>query len=107
MSIYKECEVCKTKINKLQNASNVFLLGFGKELVCKKCKAKYKANSLFIFLYSIFNGILILFILWNYFMDLLEFFHLNTNLKIIFSIVFYLFYKIILVYFIYLNKIKD
>lgn len=24
MSIYKECEVCKTKINKLQNASNVF-----------------------------------------------------------------------------------
>ncbi|EAI2059164.1 hypothetical protein EJ762_06625, partial [Campylobacter jejuni] len=60
-----------------------------------------------IFLYSIFNDILILFILWNYFMDLLEFFHLNTNLKIIFSIVFYLFYKIILVYFIYLNKIKD
>lgn len=49
MSIYKECEVCKTKINKLQNASNAFLLGFGKELVCKKCKAKYKANSLFIF----------------------------------------------------------
>lgn len=103
MSFYKECEVCKTKINKLQNVSNIFLLGFGKELICKKCTTKYKTNSLFIFLYSIFNDILILFILWHYFMNLLEIFHLSTSLKIIFSIIFYLFYKIVLVYFIYLT----
>ncbi|ARE80285.1 hypothetical protein CHELV3228_0669 [Campylobacter helveticus] len=49
MSLYKKCEVCGAKINKLQNISNIFLLGFGKELLCKNCKAKYRANSLFIF----------------------------------------------------------
>lgn len=107
MSFYKECEVCKTKINKLQNISNIFLLGFGKELVCKRCKTKYKTNSLFIFLYSVFNDMVVLFVLWHYFMSLLEIFHLNSNIKIIFSIACYLFYKIILVGFIHLNRVKD
>ncbi len=32
MSIYKECEVCKTKINKLQNIWNIFIK------ICKKVK---------------------------------------------------------------------
>ncbi len=43
MSIYKECEVCKTKINKLQNIWNIFS---GKlEIKCKNCKSKYGVSS--------------------------------------------------------------
>ncbi|HEA8077040.1 TPA: hypothetical protein RXM91_001626 [Campylobacter jejuni] len=43
MSLYKECEVCKGKINKLQNIWNIFS---GKlEIKCKNCKSKYGVSS--------------------------------------------------------------
>ncbi|WP_279177028.1 hypothetical protein [Campylobacter insulaenigrae] len=71
MSIYKECEVCKTKINKLQNIWNIFS---GKlEIKCKNCKSKYGVSSKVIdWVYSIFeyvsidpNGILLIIIFFG------------------------------------------
>ncbi|MCR2060996.1 hypothetical protein [Campylobacter helveticus] len=43
MSLYKKCEVCGSKINKLQNAWNLFS---GKlEIKCKNVKSKYGVSS--------------------------------------------------------------
>ncbi|ECP9364145.1 hypothetical protein FVA18_09280 [Campylobacter jejuni] len=60
MSLYKECEVCKTKINKLQNIWNIFS---GKlEIKCKNCKSKYGvSNKIIDWVYSIFCENLLLF----------------------------------------------
>lgn len=59
MSIYKECEVCKTKINKLQNIWNIFS---GKlEIKCKNCKSKYRVSSKIInWVYNIFGDLLLI-----------------------------------------------
>ncbi len=60
MSLYKECEVCKTKINKLQNIWNIFS---GKlEIKCKNCKSKYGVSSKIIdWIYFLFFENLLLF----------------------------------------------
>ncbi|WP_072216411.1 hypothetical protein [Campylobacter coli] len=59
MSIYKECEVCKTKINKLQNIWNIFS---GKlEIKCKNCKSKYGVSSKIIdWIYYTFGYLLLI-----------------------------------------------
>ncbi|TEY01193.1 hypothetical protein ELQ16_08165 [Campylobacter sp. US33a] len=54
MSLYKECEVCKTKINKLQNIWNIFSSKL--EIKCKNCKNKYRAsNKVIDWIYGIFE----------------------------------------------------
>ncbi|EKJ5774137.1 hypothetical protein PJP90_000918 [Campylobacter coli] len=59
MSLYKECEVCKTKINKLQNIWNIFS---GKlEIKCKNCKSKYGVSSKIIdWIYDTFGYLLLI-----------------------------------------------
>ena len=37
MFLYKKCEVCGSKINKLQSIWNLYLIGYGRVLYCKNC----------------------------------------------------------------------
>ncbi len=38
----KKCEICETKINKLQSLWNIYYLKAGIKLKCPKCNTKYK-----------------------------------------------------------------
>ncbi|WP_419773450.1 hypothetical protein [Halarcobacter sp.] len=41
----KKCDVCNTKINKLQNISNIYLLKTGVRLKCPTCGMEYKTSK--------------------------------------------------------------
>lgn len=43
--LYKKCEVCGTKINKLQSIWNIYLLKTGRELKCPNCETLYKTEE--------------------------------------------------------------
>ncbi len=43
--LYKKCEVCETKINKLQHWWYIYTLKAGSKLKCPKCTTEYKVNK--------------------------------------------------------------
>lgn len=52
MCLYKKCEVCGDKINKLQSIWNLFSKKL--EIKCKNCKSKYKiSNKIIDWIYDI------------------------------------------------------
>ncbi|TLD98347.1 hypothetical protein [Helicobacter japonicus] len=46
MFLYKKCEVCGEKINKLQKLRNIYTLKMGEVLRCKYCFTYYKTNKI-------------------------------------------------------------
>ncbi len=51
----KKCEICETKINKLQSLWNIYALKAGKRLKCPKCNTEYKTYSIISF-FGFFMG---------------------------------------------------
>lgn len=50
--LYKKCEVCRNKINKITESSN----SEGKlKLICKKCGSEYEILKFIYFIYSLLN----------------------------------------------------
>ena len=50
--LYKKCEVCRNKINKITESSN----SEGKlKLICKKCGSEYEVSKFIYFIYSLLN----------------------------------------------------
>lgn len=45
MFLYKKCEVCGNKINKLQSIWNIYTLKIGETLHCSHCGAYYQTNK--------------------------------------------------------------
>ncbi len=72
---YKQCEVCGSKINKLQSLWNIFLLKTGEKLQCPHCNTQYKTHKVISFVGSLYTWggawviVLFLFIptVWNKF----------------------------------------
>ncbi|BDB64040.1 hypothetical protein T36_0487 [Helicobacter cinaedi] len=46
MFLYKKCEVCGNKINKLQSIWNIYTLKMGKVIQCTHCSTYYKTNQI-------------------------------------------------------------
>ena len=44
--IHKICEVCGTKVNKLQKFSNIYFLKTGEKLQCPHCNTQYKTHKI-------------------------------------------------------------
>jgi hypothetical protein len=59
---YKKCEECGTKIDKLQNGWNLFLLKTGKKIICPNCKSEYKVNNIISFIGVYYSWLLISYI---------------------------------------------
>jgi hypothetical protein len=60
MGLYKKCEACGTKINKLQSWWNIFLLKIGGKVTCPNCKSEYRTTKLFSYLGKYYTWILLL-----------------------------------------------
>lgn len=59
---YKKCEECGTKIDKLQNGWNLFLLKTGEKIICPNCKSEYKVNNIISFIGVYYSCLLISYI---------------------------------------------
>lgn len=78
--LHKNCDVCGTKINKLQSWWNIYTLKTGTKLKCQNCGTEYKTNRIigFIGYFYTYSGIsiFVLFmyttILWNLFDKLFQ-----------------------------------
>ncbi|RXI36666.1 hypothetical protein CRU99_13265, partial [Malaciobacter mytili] len=58
--LYKKCEVCETKINKLQHWWYLYTLKAGSKLKCQSCNTEYKTNKFIGFSFRVY----LLFGLW-------------------------------------------
>lgn len=106
MCLYKKCEVCGDKINKLQSFWNLYLMGYGRILHCKKCNAKYKVSEIVSFLYMIstdFIPVLLFFLMMLNFFEKLGF---SSNVALLFSIIMYNITKLCVLAIMPLSKIK-
>ena len=54
-----ECKKCGTKIKKIKNFKDVFLIKSGRIIECKKCGTKYKVPMLYSKFFSLYNYLLI------------------------------------------------
>ena len=107
MLLYKTCEVCGNRINKLQSVWNLYLIGYGRVLYCKNCNAKYKASQIISFLYMIstdFIPILLFFLIMLNFFEKLGF---SSNVALLFSIIVYNVFKLCVLAIMPLHKTKE
>ncbi|AQQ59206.1 hypothetical protein XJ32_02780 [Helicobacter bilis] len=107
MFLYKKCEVCGNKINKLQSIWNLYLIGYGRVLYCKNCNAKYKVSQFISFLYMMladFMPILLFFLTMLNFFEKLGF---SSNVGLLFSIIVYNVFKLCILAIMPLHKVKE
>ncbi len=107
MFLYKKCEVCGNKINKLQSIWNLYLIGYGRVLYCKNCNAKYKVSQIISFLYMMltdFMPILLFFLIMLNFFEKLGF---SSDVALLFSIIIYTIFKLCVLAIMPLHKVKE
>ncbi len=107
MLLYKKCEVCGNNINKLQSIWNLYLIGYGRVLYCKKCNAKYKVSQIISFLYMMladFMPILLFFLTMLNFFEKLGF---SSDVALLFSIIVYNVFKLCILAIMPLHKVKE
>lgn len=107
MFLYKKCEVCGNKINKLQSVWNLYLIGYGRVLHCKNCNTKYKVSQIISSLYMIstdFIPILLFFLIMLNFFEKLGF---SSNVSLLFSIIIYTIFKLCVLAIMPLHRVKE
>jgi hypothetical protein len=81
--LHKKCDVCGTKINKLQSFWNIYTLKTGKKLICPKCSTEYKTNKVISFFGSLYTwGSVSIIVLIIFTSTLWNFLEKNLNIKI-------------------------
>jgi len=103
----KECEVCGTKINKLQKIWNIYALKAGKKIKCPKCITEYetyKIISLFGGLYSFFGPLIaILFIV-----TFIDSFNFNLGVEVwLYAWIIYSIIELVIMIILPLKKVKE
>ncbi|RDU61536.1 hypothetical protein CQA53_10000 [Helicobacter didelphidarum] len=95
MLLYKTCEVCGNRINKLQSIWNIYDLKMGDVLQCPNCSTAYQTNKIIMFLGRLNETFMISWIMWlviavciNIFWNYI--FHNNANMFIAFLLSFLL-----------------
>lgn len=93
MLLYKKCEVCGNKINKLQNVWNLYALKTGEVIQCSHCGTYYKTSKTIQAIASLYEnlglGVVLWFILGIFMNILIHMLHIdfNKNISFILSLV--------------------
>ncbi|MCI5786630.1 hypothetical protein LS81_009405 [Helicobacter trogontum] len=88
MFLYKKCEICGTKINKLQNIWNIYTLKVGEIIQCSHCGTYYKTSKTIQALSSFYENLglgIVLWVILGIFMNILiHTLHVDFNKNISF-----------------------
>ncbi len=87
---YKECEECGTKINKLQNIWNMYLLKTGKEIQCPNCGSRHKTYKIISFIGLIYSGFFIWILPILLLVSFIDSFHMRLGVEVwLFALILY------------------
>lgn len=106
--LYKKCEKCGIKINKINTIGDIFNLKSGRIIICTKCGSKYKTLKVIQLLGKLYNWFIIWMLSILLIVRFIDSFNFNLGIEVWFyAIIIYIIIEFIIMGLLPLKKILN